>query len=67
MKAIYELRSRVHMHKPQEILDTIVAENILDAVKIVNEKYNIKFEHTRYGFHSTVGTYSLIYKGVVKE
>ncbi len=67
MKAIYQLRERVDMFNPQNVIAEIIAEDIDEAAKIAQEKYEIKVIHVSSlaGFHSYAGTYSLLYKGVL--
>lgn len=69
MKAIYQLRKRVEMHKPQEIIAEIAANNILEAKEIAEKQYGIKVAQIPgcAGLHSCAGTYSLLYKGVVEK
>lgn len=68
MKAIYQLRERVDMFQPQNVIAEIIAEDIDEAAKIAEEKYAIKVTHVSNlaGLHSYAGTYSLLYKGVLK-
>lgn len=68
MKAIYQLRERVDMFQPQNVIAEIIAENIDEAAKIAKEKYAVEVTHVSNlaGLHSCAGTYSLLYKGVLK-
>ena len=68
MKAIYQLRERVNMFQPQNVIAEIVAEDIDEASKIAEERYGIKVTHVSNlaRLHSYAGTYSLLYKGVLK-
>ena len=68
MKAIYQLRERVDMFQPQNVIAEIIAEDIDEASKIAEERYGIKVTHVSNlaGLHSYAGTYSLLYKGVLK-
>lgn len=68
MKAIYQLRERVNMFHPQNVVSEIIAEDIDEAAKIAKEKYAVEVAHVSNlaGLHSYAGTYSLLYKGVLK-
>lgn len=68
MKAIYQLRERVDMFQTQNIIAEIIAEDIDEAAKIAKEKYAVEVTHVSNlaGLHSCAGTYSLLYKGVLK-
>lgn len=68
MKAIYQLRERVDMFQPQNVIAEIIANDIDEAAKIAKEKYAVEVTHVSNiaGFHSYAGTYSLLYKGVLK-
>lgn len=68
MKAIYQLRERVDMFQPQNVIAEIIAEDIDEAAKIVKEKYAVEVTHVSNlaGLHSYAGTYSLLYKGALK-
>lgn len=68
MKAIYQLRERVDMFQPQNVIAEIVANNILEAKEIAEKQYGIKVVQIPgcAGLHSCAGTYSLLYKGVLK-
>ena len=60
MKAIYQLRERVNMFQPQNVIAEIIAEDIDEAANIAEERYGIKVTHvsTLAGLHSYAGTYS---------
>lgn len=68
MKAIYQLRERVDMFQPQNVIAEIIAEDIDEAAKTAKEKYAVEVTHvsTLAGLHSYSGIYSLLYKGVLK-
>ena len=68
MKVIYQLRERVDLFRPQNVIAEIIAEDIDEAAKIVKEKYAVEVTHVSNfaGLHSYAGTYSLLYKGVLK-
>ncbi len=69
MKAIYQLRERVDMFQPQNVIAEIIAEDIDEAAKIAKEKYAVEVTHVSNlaGLHSHAGVYSLLYKGVVEK
>ena len=69
MKAIYQLRERVDMFQPQNVIAEIIAENIDEVAKIAKDKYAVEVTHVSNlaGLHSYAGTYSLLYKGVVEK
>ena len=68
MKAIYQLIEKIDMFQAQDVIAEIVAEDIDEAAKIAEERYGIKVTHVSNlaGLHSYAGTYSLLYKGVLK-